>query len=214
MSTVDRVQASVMGGLLRGRFEPGTWLRQDDLAEELAVSKIPVREALQRLAATGLLRFEANRGAVVPQLTASDAAEIYELRLGIEPRLLDRAIPRLTIVDLAEAEVALQSDHLSLTEANWSFHRSLYRAAGWDRGLGVAETLHVAVAPYVLLYTEQLGGARDSDAEHLALLDACRHGDRATAADLLITHLDQAKAALVDVLDPGDGLSPPTAPAG
>lgn len=205
MSTVDRVQALVKGGMLRGELGPGTWLRQDDLAEELSVSKIPVREALQRLAATGLLRFEANRGAVVPELTASDAAEIYALRAGIEPRLLGEALPRLSLVDLAEAEVAIEAEGRSLTEANWAFHRALYRASGWDRGLAVAESLHIAVAPYVLLYTEQLGGARDSDVEHVALLDACRRGDRAAASDQLARHLDNAERALVGFLGPTAG---------
>ncbi|MGI9613192.1 MAG: GntR family transcriptional regulator [Acidimicrobiales bacterium] len=200
MSTVDRVQASVMSQLLRGQLEPGAWLRQDDLAEKLAVSKIPVREALHRLAAIGLLRFEANRGVVVPELAAPEAAEIYELRRGIEPRLLDRALPRLSIVDLAEAEVALESDSLSLTEANWAFHRSLYRASGWERGLAMAEVLHVAVAPYVILYTEGLGGARHSDTEHAAILEACRRGDRDTASTQLLEHLDNAQQALVSFL--------------
>lgn len=191
-----------MGGLLRGELGPGMWLRQDDLAKELAVSKIPVREALQRLAATGLLRFEANRGAVVPRLTASEAAEIYELRQGVEPRLLDHALPRLSVIDLAEAEVALGSDSLSLTERNWAFHRALYRASGWQRGLGMAEILHVAVAPYVILYTKRLGGAQDSEAEHAAILEACRRGDQETASEQLLSHLESAQQALVAFLGP------------
>ncbi len=201
MSTVDRVQASLMSGLLRGEVAPGTWLRQDDLADQLGVSKIPVREALQRLAGLGLLRFEPNRGAVVPQLSAAEAEENYSLRLGIEPQLLERSLPRLSIVDLAEAELALEADGLSLTETNWGFHRALYRASGWDRALGIAEILHVAVAPYVVLYTEGLGGAHNSDAEHAALLDACRRGDARLAVELLLGHLDQAQETLVAFLN-------------
>ena len=191
--------------MLRGEFGPGTWLRQDDLAERLGVSKIPVREALQRLAAGGLLRFEANRGAVVPDLTAVEAEENYALRRAIEPQLLERALPRLSIVDLAEAEMALDADDLLLTEANWAFHRALYRASGWARGLAIAEILHVAVAPYVVLYTEGLGGAADSDAEHAAMLDACRRGDGDAASAILAGHLDHAHGALVAFLETGAG---------
>ncbi|NOX30103.1 MAG: GntR family transcriptional regulator [Actinobacteria bacterium] len=196
MSTVDLVQGSVMAGMLRGELVPGTWLRQDDLAERLGVSKIPVREALQRLAAIGLLRFEANRGVVVPSLSAAEAEENYALRRLIEPMLLDRALPNLSIVDLAEAELALSSDSLSLTEANWAFHRALYRASECERGMAMTEILHAAVAPYVVLYTERLGGAKHSDDEHGAILDACRHGDRTAARSLLIQHLDAAAEAL------------------
>ena len=192
-----------MGGLLRGELGPGTWLRQDEIAGRLGVSKIPVREALQRLAGLGLLRFETNRGAVVPELSAMEAEETYALRAGIEPQLLDRSLPELSAADLAEAETALAADGRSLTEANWAFHRALYRASGWDRGLAVAEILHAAVAPYVVLYTEGLGGAGDSDAEHHALLEACRRGDRETAVALLLGHLDNARTALVAFLERG-----------
>jgi DNA-binding GntR family transcriptional regulator len=110
-------------------------------------------------------------------------------------------VPRLSIVDLAEAEVALEADGLCLTETNWAFHRALYRASGWERGLAMAEMLHVAVAPYVVLYTEGLGGAADSDAEHAAILDACRRGDGGKATKELLSHLDHAERALVAFLE-------------
>src|SRR6266704_663870 len=128
MSTVDRVEQRVRRGLLRGDYPPGTWLRQDDLAAELGVSKIPVREALQRLAAASLVTFEPNRGALVRPLTAADAEEIFALRRAVEPELLQRAIARQTIVDLATAELALASKDHTLPEANWQFHRALYSA--------------------------------------------------------------------------------------
>ncbi|MEP1122387.1 MAG: GntR family transcriptional regulator [Ilumatobacter sp.] len=208
MSTVDRVQRSVMDRMLRGALAPGTWMRQDELAASMGVSKIPVREALQRLAALGLLRFEPNRGAVIPALTAAEADENFTLRRAVEPELLRRSIPKLTIVDLAEAELALASDRPATSdadpsglEANWRFHRAIYVASGWERGLAVVEILHASVAPYVRLYTDSLGGGSDSDVEHQALLDACRSGDVDGAVDLLDAHLDHAATALRAFLD-------------
>lgn len=201
---MDVVQQSVMTGMLRGELAPGTWLRQDELAERLGVSKIPVREALQRLAAIGLLRFESNRGVVTASLSAHEAEENYALRRAVEPLLLDRSLPDLTIVDLAEAEMALSNHALSLTEANWAFHHALYRASGWTRGLAMTEILHAAVAPYVTLYTQGLGGEEHSDGEHAAILQACRNGDRVTAHDLLVEHLDGAAVALGAYLDTSD----------
>jgi DNA-binding GntR family transcriptional regulator len=196
MSTVERVEQRVRLGLLRGDYAPGAWLRQDDLAAELGVSKIPVREALQRLAAASLVTFEPNRGALVRPLTAADADEIFALRDAIEPLLLRRAIGRQTAVDLATAELALTARSLPLTEANWLFHRALYQAASWPRALATVETLHAAVAPYVLLYTEALGGASHSDAEHHQLLEACRAADSRTAVRVLRIHLRAAAQAL------------------
>ena len=186
--------------LIRGDYPPGAWLRQDDLAAELGVSKIPVREALQRLAAASLVTFEPNRGALIRPLTAADAEEIFALRLAIEPELLRRAIGRQTIVDLATAELALKNDSRTLTEANWEFHRALYNAASWPRALATVETLHAAVAPYVLLYTEGLGGAAHSDAEHHELLEHCRAADARSAARVLRVHVRAAADALASYL--------------
>jgi len=196
MSTVDLVQESVLSELLRGALPPGTWIRQDELADKLGVSKIPVREALQRLAAIGLVRFEANRGVIVPMLSAAEADENYAIRRAIEPILLARAMPKLSIVDFAEAEMALSRSGLSLTEANWVFHRALYRASGWRRGMAMIEILHAAVAPYVVLYTQGLGRTESADQEHAAILAACRSADADTATELLIQHLDEGAKAL------------------
>ena len=203
MSTVDRVEQWVRRGLIRGDYAPGAWLRQDDLAAELGVSKIPVREALQRLAAASLVTFEPNRGALVRPLTAADAEEIYALRQAIEPELLRRAIGRHTIVDLATAELALTSQSRTLTEANWLFHRALYEAASWPRALSMVETLQAAVAPYVLLYTKDLGGAAHSDPEHQELLEQCRAADALSALRVLGTHLRSAADALAAYLSDG-----------
>jgi DNA-binding GntR family transcriptional regulator len=200
MSTVDRVERSVIDDLLRGVLAPGTRIRQDALAAELGVSKIPVREALQRLSAVGLLQFETNRGATVPALSVAEAQENSTLRAAIEVQLLRQAIPNLTIVDLAEAELAHSNTEMGVAESNWAFHRALYRASGWTRGLAIVEILHAAVAPYVLLYVESLGGAQDSDAEHSALLESCRVGDVDAAVALLQTHLAEAADAVVNFL--------------
>ncbi|MCI0583053.1 MAG: GntR family transcriptional regulator [Chloroflexi bacterium] len=200
MSTVERVEQFVRRGLLRGDYAPGDWLRQDDLAAELGISKIPVREALQRLAAASLVTFEPNRGAMVRPLDAADAEEIFALRRVVEPDLLQRAMGRHTIVDLATAELALTTDSHTLTETNWLFHRALYVPAGWPRALAMVETLHAAVAPYVLLYSEGIGGGGRSAAEHHDLLEACRAGDARAAGRILRVHMRAAADALAAYL--------------
>lgn len=208
MSTVDDIERAVLDDLVRGRLAPGTRLRQDELAARLGVSKIPVREALQRLSASGVLVFETNRGVRVPLLTVDDAVEISTLRRSIEVDLLRRAVARITIVDLAAAEHALAADSsastpIPTTETNWRFHLALYRASGWHKALAIAEQLHATMAPYVLLYLRSLGGDVPSDAEHLALLDACRRGHVDDAIELLEIHLDGAARTVIDFLQQG-----------
>jgi DNA-binding GntR family transcriptional regulator len=91
------------------------------------------------------------------------------------------------------------------TEANWRFHRALYAPSGWQRGLGIVASLHVAVAPYVLLYTQGLGGADASDAQHVAILRACRDGDVDDALTQLHAHLDDAERSLEHYLAEQEG---------
>lgn len=196
LSTVERVEQRVREGLLRGDYAPGTWLRQDDLAAEMGVSKIPVREALQRLAGSALVTFEPNRGAMIRPLTAGDADEVFALRLSIEPELLRRAMARRTIVDVAKAELALTESAGSLTETNWRFHHATYAPAGWPLALATVETLHAAVAPYVLLYTEALGGGGTSDREHHELLELFRAGNLEQAEQALRAHVREAADAV------------------
>lgn len=200
MSTVDQIQRVVLDDLVRGDLEPGSRIRQDRLAVRLGVSKIPVREALQRLSASGLLQFETNRGASVPLLSPADAVENFTLRRAVEVELLRQSVPNLTIVDLARAEHALDNGGTSPTEANWQFHRALYAPSGWNRGLAIAEMLHAAMAPYVLLYLRSLGGGTPSEDEHRALLVACRIGDGEMAVSLLERHLDGAASSVTDFL--------------
>jgi DNA-binding GntR family transcriptional regulator len=136
----------------------------------------------------------------VPALSVAEALENAVLREAIEVQLLRQAVSKLTIVDLAEAELALSNADMGVAESNWAFHRALYRASGWTRGLAIVEILHAAVAPYVLLYVDSLGGAEDSDAEHAALLESCRAGDVETAVELLQSHLSEAAEAVIDFL--------------
>ena len=200
MSTVDNAQRAILQSMLRGELRPGMWLRQDELAKQMGVSKIPVREALQRLVARGLLSAERNRGIFVPTLSAEDAREVFGLRRALEPVLLRRSIPQMSETHWAEAEEALAGQGLTITESNWFFHRALYRAGEWSRGLAIDRDLHATVAPYVMLYTEELGGKNRSDQQHAELLDACRAKDAERADRVLMEHLDGAATVLEDFL--------------
>src|SRR6478672_13809392 len=82
--------------ILRGDYPDGEPLRQDALADELGVSRIPVREALRQLEAEGLVTFNPHRGAVVSSMSLDEIMELFELRADIECDLLARAVPLMT----------------------------------------------------------------------------------------------------------------------
>src|SRR5579864_1592388 len=94
--------------IIRGEIPEGAQLRQDAIATQYQVSRIPVREALRQLDAEGLITIVPNRGAIVPALSPTDIEELFTIRALLEPEILKHSIPRLTDNDLEEAAVVLR----------------------------------------------------------------------------------------------------------
>ena len=129
---------AIRDGILHGNYPEGEPLRQDALADELGVSRIPIREALRQLEAEGLVTFSPHRGAIVSSLSLEEIEEVFELRATLEPDLIRRALPRLTTYQLDQADEildryaeALRSGNVAQWgELNWEFHSSLWAPAG------------------------------------------------------------------------------------
>ena len=132
--------------ILHGTYPEGEPLRQDALAEELGVSRIPVREALRQLEAEGLVTFNPHRGAVVSTLSLGEIEELFELRAEIELDLFRRALPHIGADDLARAKEILDTYETSLRNGdvgswgtmNWQFHSTLYAPSERQFTLGIA----------------------------------------------------------------------------
>lgn len=187
----DVVRRSIIQGLV----EPGTRLGQNELATQLSLSTTPVREALRRLAAEGLVRIDAHRGAIVRGLDMDELAEVYELRLLLEPLAIRKAAERITDDELGEAEVLLRrmdeiDDPGTWAETNREFHAVFARAARSPSLTRILEGLRDSAAPYVqmsiALSPDFAAAAND---EHRQLLDACRRRDADGAAAVEATHL-------------------------
>ena len=137
-SLTSAVAERLRNQIIRGEIPEGAQLRQDAIAIQFKVSRIPVREALRQLHAEGLIAIVPNRGAVVPALSPDDIEELFTIRALLEPELLKLSIPRLTEEDFAEADRILRKfvgelrreDHLSnWGRLNWQFHSILYSQA-------------------------------------------------------------------------------------
>src|SRR5215831_6943779 len=132
---------ALRGRILAGELKEGSQLRQEVLAAELGVSRIPLREALRLLEGEGLVTIVPHRGAVVSVLSPEEIGELFDLRVLIEPDLIRRAIPNMTAEDLREAEDTLAGYKSAFAQRNvesWGslntrFHTVLYRAAGRPR---------------------------------------------------------------------------------
>src|SRR4051812_20231257 len=123
--------------ILTGRLPPGARLPIEDLAEVLNMSPMPIREAVRRLDAAGLVENIPHRGARVTGLSVVDLAEVYEVRLSLEPMAVRHAAERFTPADeersrrrLAELDAASDDSSSATFEAHEEFHFALYDTAG------------------------------------------------------------------------------------
>jgi DNA-binding GntR family transcriptional regulator len=202
--------------ILRGDYPDGEPLRQDALADELGVSRIPVREALRQLEAEGLVVFNPHRGAVVSSLSLDEIVELFELRAEIECDLVRRAIPSITQEQLDRAfdvldefEVALRAGEASRWgPLNWHFHAALYASANRSFTMSVLQKLHQHSDRYFRIHLFLAhGGARAND-EHRAIAEAVARKDSSTASQLMSAHILGAGQSLVQFLQEQRGEAP------
>lgn len=207
--------------ILSGAVAAGEALRQDALAREFGISRIPLREAFHQLAAEGLVTLHPHRGAVVTELSAADIAELFDLRAMLEPDLIRRAVPRLTATDFERAETILadyaaaigRGDLEAYGELNREYHLSLYRASGRDQTLELVRVLLANTDRYTRVQLSMSEGATArAKREHAALLDFCRAGDAEGAAQLTHDHVMAVRADLLHLLEPTSPI-PAQAPA-
>ncbi|BAZ31867.1 GntR family transcriptional regulator [Cylindrospermum sp. NIES-4074] len=204
-STPDLIADALREAILQGIFQEGQSLRQDEIATQFGVSRIPVREALKQLEAEGLVTLHLNRGAMVSVLTDVEAQEICEIRSALEVKAMQLAIPKLKEADLAKAAVILEAtdqatDAGTLAKLNWEFHATLYATAERPRLLTLIKTLHVNCDRYVRVQLAQMDYQDLSQKEHYQILAACQTQDTKAAIRLLKRHIDTAGEQLVAYL--------------
>lgn len=183
--------------ILDGEFAAGAQLRQDLLAQEFGVSRIPIREALLQLDAEGLVKILPHRGAVVSSLSVAEVKELFELRALLEPRLLRLSAPHLTEADYAELESllrdysnALHAHHVDRWgELNTAFHAGLYKHAAQPRTAAIVSALLQNCDRYTRLQLTYTKGLQRAEVEHAELVRLCRKGDVERAATLLQKHI-------------------------
>jgi DNA-binding GntR family transcriptional regulator len=187
-----------------GRLRPGAPIRQDVVAEELGVSRVPLREALKTLQGEGLVTYRAHRGYCVEELSLDDLREVYRIRTLLEDEAVRRAAGLVTAaglaaLDRAEDEVeraAAAGDVLAMATANRAFHMALYECAGMPRLVRLIRTLWDATDAYRSIYYAEGANRERVVGEHRAALSALRAGDGEEAVRVLDVHRAHAVTAL------------------
>jgi DNA-binding GntR family transcriptional regulator len=199
-SVVDLAYAAIRERIVAGELARGERLHQEDLAVDLGISRTPVREALRRLAAEGLVEMRTNRGARVADLDRSGMRAAYEARLVFEPGTARLAAARRPAEPLAAMRAALERQRRpgggvhARFEANRDFHLGLVAAAGNQFLEQLARVLWVSRIGEAIY--EAQGETRerirlDAD-EHEAILAAVVRGDGRAAETLARRHLAAA----------------------
>lgn len=208
-TTPDLIADALREGILRGTIPPGQPLRQEELAERFGVSRLPVRDALLRLEAQGLVEVFPNRGAFVVTLSSDEVREIYELRILLEGDVIERAVPRMTADDWRRIDAAHEASKQSASgpdwaDGDWQFHRALYLPAGRPRQLAMIDTLRGTVARYWNAYSALPTRTAEWLGDHEAILEACRSRAAAAARRRLGDHLRRASELVLARLDEGN----------
>jgi DNA-binding GntR family transcriptional regulator len=125
---VDELASRIQARVLSGELQTGTWLRQESLAEEFGVSRTPVREALRKLQATGLVEVQPRRGALVRGLTAREIREAYEVRAELEGLAAELAATRVRAAELER-----------MRDAQALFRQCVASMLAWRKGSGRAD---------------------------------------------------------------------------
>ncbi len=191
-----------------GELVPDQPLRQDTLAERLGVSRVPVREALNTLAAEGRVVHEPHRGYRVARLSLDDLLEVYRLRQLLETEAVRTTManpPTGVLSDFRAAARAVElasdgGDLLAMTEANRRFHFVLVAAAGLPRLERIVGALWDSTEAYRLLYYETPSNRERVESEHSQMVEAFAAGDTDRLVQLLDDHRRHATNALQTLL--------------
>jgi DNA-binding GntR family transcriptional regulator len=193
----QRVYTHLREEILSGALPPGSELQEVALAGSLGVSRGPIREAIGRLAAEGLVTVRPRRGAVVRALSTEEFLEAYQVREALEVMAVRLAVPRLTSDDLATLEgyvdemtrCADDGDTQGFFEANTGFHRAFFDISGNRMLRDLYRGLCSQIDRYRLRSLELRGNVQRSIAEHKAILRAARAGDVERAVHLVSEHI-------------------------
>ena len=198
--------ARLREAILNGEIKPGERLQQHLLASQLGLSHVPLREAFQRLEFEGFIAISPRRGAFVLPLTASDAAEIFELRVNLETAALRASAQQLSVEELlAATEICREADRvkdkLAYGELNWQFHRAIYAGGHRPRTLNLIEALWRNASRYSMLLRHRDPYLRQSQQEHWDILGAVERRDAELASRLLQTHIEGAAGRILKLFD-------------
>lgn len=215
-AAVEKAYEVIREGIVEGRYPQGSHITAQSLAAASGLSRTPVREAMRRLHAEGLIRFIANRGAFVSSWSEQDIHQTYELRVLLEGFAAAAAARNVTAAQLAElrrlaermsalvhAEGAPEIDEIAAL--NNAFHKLIVQASGNTRLQGLLAA--IVEVPLVLSTFRRynLNEMKRSTAQHLELVTALEARDSGWARSVMESHILSARHTLLAQIARAEG---------
>jgi DNA-binding GntR family transcriptional regulator len=201
----EAVYTELRRRILSGILEPGSQLNQDALAPELGVSVTPVREAVRRLEADGLLEFEAHKTVVVAPLSREELRAIYDVRLQLDPHAaaLATAVAGEDVLDEIErlAHTPMHGDALEQLAFNRMFHRVIYAQCGNAILIDILDRLWERTDRYRIVLLRRDLDALVAGREHIEIAEAIRARQPRRVAKLIRAHIGSARSLIEVALD-------------
>ncbi|SLN37442.1 putative HTH-type transcriptional regulator YdfH [Roseovarius litorisediminis] len=207
-SLPDVIADDLRERILSGEMAEGETIRQEALAKEYDVSRMPIREALKRLDSEGLVQLAANRGASVTKHSLREIGEIFDLRVLIEVDLFRRAIPAMTSTDFSRCEAILEemegsydADDVGKWGAlNFKYHAALYAAADRKLTNELLQGISLHADRYVRMHLSVMKQREPARKEHRDLLAMAQARDIERGCALLSQHISRTKDQLLQLV--------------
>jgi DNA-binding GntR family transcriptional regulator len=176
-----------------GRYRAGDRLIPEEIAAEIGMSRMPVREAFQRLAADGLVVIRPNRGCIVAGLSLDETYETFEIRSVLEGLAVRLAMPKIDGEVLAELERILDKMESS-GSSDWvmqhqQFHSQIYSLSGRPKLIRQIAQLHVVIEPYLRIWFDYADKPLSAREEHRVVIEALRSNDPDRAETAMRNHI-------------------------
>ena len=207
-SLPDVITNDLRERILSGEMAEGETIRQEALAEDYDVSRMPIREALKRLDAEGLVQLTNNRGASVTSHSLSEIGEIFDLRVLLEVDLFKRSIPHMAEANYAECEnilVEMEKSYDAYDVGRWGslnneYHMALYTAAGRGLTNEILQRVNVQSDRYVRMHLSVMEQRDPAKRDHRELLSLAHEGRAEEACALLTRHIRRTKEQLLEMI--------------
>ncbi len=203
VSSTQRIVASITTAIAERRLRPGTKLSEQKIADLFKVSRTLVRQALNQLSRDQLVVLEPSRGAFVAVPSVEEAHEVFEVRRVLEADMTRKLCPLITDAQIAQLRAHLEAEKETLSNANVAgrtqlladFHVVLSTMLGNTVRTQMLSELLTRSSLIALMYQSTLS-ATESQADHVAIVDALEARDVTTAVRLTIEHLDHLEKTL------------------